>query len=187
MKRILIVLIAAMPVAGFAQSAKVTTAVMNYRDYNNTKDFASLQKAKDAIDLATNHEDTKGEAKTWKYRGDIYLAMFESTMKSETDKLVDITDANKKTMAAYQVTPSNDLDAAQEAYRKVIELDKKNIYTSDSKNALSRCAVHYQNKGIALYNAKSYTEAIPVFENAFTVNSALGSVDTEHGERCNLR
>lgn len=180
MKKILIFLIAAMPVAGFAQSAKVQTAYGNLRDYRGSGDLTSLQKAKDAIDLAAVHEDTKDQAKTWHYRGQIYQAMYEHLLKAETDKLTDITDANKKTMAAYQTTPTNDLDVAQEAFRKVLELDKKNIYTSEAKTSLNRISLHYQNKGIALYNAKSYGDAISVFENAYTVNSTLGVVDTSN-------
>jgi tetratricopeptide (TPR) repeat protein len=180
MKRILIVLIAAMPVIGFAQTQKVTTAWKNLEDYKRSKDFTSLQKGKEAIDIAITHEDTKNEAKTWLYRGQLYQAMYEHLLKAETDKLADITDASKKTMGGYQATPVNDLDVAQEAFRKVVELDKKNTYTAEAKNSLSRCAAHYQNKGIALYNAKSYADAIPVFENAFTVNSALGIVDTSN-------
>lgn len=180
MKKLLIVLIAAMPVAGFAQTAKVTTAWKNLEDYNRSKDPSSLVKAKDAIDLAVAHEDTKNDAKAWKYRGQVYQLMYENTLAMETEKNKDITDANKKTMMAYQLTPTNDLDVAQEAWRKVLELDKKNIYTAEAKNSLNRCAIHYQNKGIALYNAKSFAEAVPVFENAFNVNKSLGIVDTSN-------
>jgi tetratricopeptide (TPR) repeat protein len=178
MKKLLIIMIAAMPILAQAQSAKVVTAFRNLDDYKRSKDPASLVKAKEAIDLAINHEDTKNEAKTWAYRGQIYMTMYETSLKAETDKLTDITDPNKRTIAGYQNTPTNDLDAAQESYRKVLDLDKKAVYTAEAKNTLSRCAVHYQNKGIALYNAKSYGEAINIFENAYNVNTALGMVDT---------
>jgi tetratricopeptide (TPR) repeat protein len=180
MKKLLIVLIAAMPAVGFAQSGKVTTAWKNHQDYQKSKDPASLQKAKDAIDLATVHEETKVEPKTWKYRADIYLDLYELALRTATDNVKDVSDVNKKTMMGYQNAPSVDLDAAQEAYRKVLELDKKNVYTAASKNALGRIATHYQNRGIALYNVKSFAEAVPAFEKAYEVNGSLGVQDTNN-------
>lgn len=178
MKKLIILLVTAMPIAGFAQTGKVTTAWRNLTDYQKTQDVTSLTKAKDAIDLAAAHEETKADAKTWNYRGHVYMSLYELSLKGETEKLKDISDPNKKTITGYQNTPVNDLDQAQEAYRKVLELDKKNVYSAEAKNGLAKCAMHYQNKGIALYGAKSFENAVPAFEKAYETNKALGIVDT---------
>jgi tetratricopeptide (TPR) repeat protein len=177
MKKLIIMLIAAMPLAGFAQSAKVITAWKNLQDYKTSGDPASLQKAKDAIDLATANEDTKQEAKTWLYRGQIYMALYELALKNESEKQADPA---KKVALGYQLTPSNDLDVAQEAFRKTLELDKKSAYTKEAKDPLKRSASHYENKGVSLYNSKLYAEAVPAFEKAYEVRTALnpGVTDT---------
>ena len=163
-------LVAAMPLAGFAQSAKVTTAWRNLEEYKTSGDIQSLQKAKEAIDLATAHEETSMQAKTWFRRGEVYMALFEHALKAETEKQADPA---KKTALGYQLVPAGDLDVAQEAFRKSIELDKKNDFSKDAKAALKRSASHYENKGVSLYNSKLYAQAVPAFEKAHEVRTAL--------------
>lgn len=177
MKKIIIVMLAAIPFTGFAQTSKVTTAWKNLGDYKTSGDPQSLQKAKDAIDLATVHEETSKEAKTWVRRGEVYLALYEHALRAETEKQ---TDPAKKVALGYQLTPTNDLDVAQEAFRKALELDTKKSYTRDIKEPLKRIASHYENKGVSLYNSRLYPEAVPAFENAYQVRTALnpGTVDT---------
>ena len=48
-----------------AQGAKVTSAASNIK-------YGELAKAKDAIEEAVVHEKTKGQAKAWMVRGDVY-------------------------------------------------------------------------------------------------------------------
>lgn len=170
-------LVAAMPFTGFAQTAKVTTAWRNLEDYKTSGDIQALEKAKEAIDLATAHAETSQEAKTWLRRGEVYMALYEHTLRAETEKQADPA---KKVALGYQLTPTSDLDVAQEAFRKTLELDKKKSYTREAKEPLKRSASHYENKGVSLYNSKLYAEAVPAFEKAYEVRTVLnpGTIDT---------
>ena len=90
-----------LPVLGWAQSAKVQTAYRNMSDYETSKDVSSLMKAKEAIDLACNHEDTKEKAKTWVYRTEIYYYLFKNNIEQEEKKLASITNKNERLTKAY--------------------------------------------------------------------------------------
>jgi tetratricopeptide (TPR) repeat protein len=81
-----------------AQKPNVINAYNSLRNDN-------LAKAKGYIDLASEHEDTKNDAKTWFYKGNIYFAIAIS--KTEKIKALD----------------SNALTKAQEYYEKANNLD----------------------------------------------------------------
>lgn len=81
-----------------AQKPNVINAYNSLRNDN-------IAKAKGYIDLASEHEDTKNEAKTWFYKGNIYFAIVIS--KSEKVKSLD----------------TNALPKAQEYYEKALNLD----------------------------------------------------------------
>src|SRR5438046_1173079 len=90
------------PVIMTAQSAKVQTAWRNLTDYETSKDVSSLMKAKEAIDLASNHEKTKEEAKTWVYRAKIYYALFKNAIEQEEKKLAaTVSDKGERLTKAY--------------------------------------------------------------------------------------
>ena len=73
MKRILFsVLMVGAFTSSYAQNNKVVSAY-NYMKYDD-----ELDKAKEAIDLAIKHEQTKGKAKTWMYRGHVYSKLADS-------------------------------------------------------------------------------------------------------------
>lgn len=177
-KKIVLISIIATTSMSFAQQNKVVSAWKYLNDFYSYKEVSSLAKAKEAIDLASEHADTRDGAKTWLYRGKVYQAVYEQNFKVELEKLTDITDNNKKTLTAYQNTPTNELDQAQQAYAKTRQLDEKKIYFQESTQKLNECSRHFENRGIALYNAKLYADALPAFESAIAVNTLLGQVDT---------
>ena len=101
MKKVAILLVVVMSVTlTFGQSAKVQSA---YNYFNNGK----LDKAKENIDLAAQHEKTMNKAKTWFYLGNIYQLLYASE-DEEYKKLAD-----------------NALDIAYDGYKKALELDQK--------------------------------------------------------------
>ena len=178
MKRIALLLIAAMHVVyGYGQTGKVITAYRFYQDFNDTKDINSLNKAKDAIDLANDNADTKNEAKTQVYRGQIYLAIFDYNLRNETEKLISITDPNKKTLMGYQNTSSLELDTTYRAFAKARKLDEKGKFKTDIDPSIDRIAAHFENKAIADYNAKKFTESLPSFERAYEIKGIKDSTD----------
>jgi len=167
-------------VIAYPQQAKVVTAWKYLSDYNEEKDVKSLQSAKEAIDIAAADEATKAEAKTWWYKALIYHSLFEYNLKANTEKLTDISDPNKKTLIGYQTTSTEELQLAYEATNKVKELDTKNKYTPEIAPRQGVFSKHFENKGIACYNAKVYADALPMFEKAIEINTALGIVDSNN-------
>src|SRR3954466_12245189 len=108
MKKIALLLIAVMPAfTGFSQNSKLVNTINYLRDFNNSHEIESLNKAKENIDLASANPDTKDMAKTQKLRAEVYVTIFENDLRMETDKLMTtITDPNKRNLAAYQNTSS---------------------------------------------------------------------------------
>ncbi len=155
-----------------AQLAKVVAAYKYLGDFNDTKDVQSLNKAKEAIDLASSNEDTKEQAKTHNFKCQIYLAIFDYNLRTQTEKLNMIADPNKRTLTGYQNTPTADLATAYEAATKTKQLDEKGKYKSDIESALIRISTHFDNKAIADYNGKKYAEALPSFEKVYEIKGA---------------
>jgi len=137
------------------QKAKVVSA------YNYLK-YGEVDKAKEAIDIAVSNEKTKEIAKTWYYRGGIYLAIYES--KDQNVKALD----------------TNALTVAYEGFIKASELDVKGHYTEDITKKLEYCSVYFVNQGVKDYSATKYESALTSFENAIAINSRpeFNKIDT---------
>ena len=98
-------------------------------------------RAKTAIDKCIEYDDTKAEAKTWLYRGNIYLMI--EYMKETKDSVL------------YKRLCSNCVETAYESYMKARELDAQLVVTSmriqTPKDGLKRCVevlVGYSYKAI---------------------------------------
>jgi len=141
--------------SAIGQKAKVVSA------YNYLK-YGEVDKAKEAIDLASTHEKSIKLAKTWYYRGRIYLAIYES--KDPTVKALD---------------PSA-LNIAYESLIKASDLDVKEQYTDDVTNKLEYCSVYFVNQGVKDYSDTKYESALSSFENAIAINNrpAFNKIDT---------
>src|SRR3954471_10447059 len=92
----------------FGQSIQV----QNMINYLRNKDF---EKAKASADAAAEHESTKGSAKMWMNRGNVYKAIYADTSKKVRD-----------------VDPEAE-EKALDAYTNCLKLDKDNIYKEDAK------------------------------------------------------
>ena len=184
MKKITLVLIATVTVfTGVAQNAKIVNAKNYLRQFGESKDIHDLNLAKENIDLATVHPDTKDMAKAHTVKAQVYLTIFDNSLRVENEKLTSITDPNKRNLAAYQNTSSAPLSEAFTACSTSKTLDTKGNYTSEVVNYIRSIAGHYENKAIADYNAKKYADALPSFEKAFEIN---GSKDTTSLANCAL-
>ncbi len=155
--------------AGFAQSAKVTSAYKYFTDYQREKDVDYLMKAKESIDLAAEHPDTKENAKTHVYKGQIYMAIFERNLRVNTEKSTE-TDLKKKEAFGYQATTTDELNASFDAFIKAKSLDTKGNYTAEVSNNINRAAVFSTNKGVYDYNSKNYPAALTSFELAYKIS-----------------
>ncbi len=136
-----------------AQNSKRTSA-WNYLKYGK------LDKAKEAIDAASEHPKTMKDAKTWFYRGNVYLS-------------IQLSDEEK-----YKELDPDALDKSYDAYITAMELDKKGEFTKDVNDRILVCAEQYYNKGVNKFNEKNYEEAMKSFEKAGKVNKSLGKIDT---------
>lgn len=179
MKKILVLAIAILATAGIAnaQKNKVTTAYNAKESYKREKDPADLTKAKTNIDDASVHADTKDDAKTWFYRGEIYLLLYNQDFTNTMNGIKDVSDAGKKRSMAYVTTPTANLVEATNAFLKAKTLDKVKVYDGIAIG-LGDCYMHSQNVGIANYNQQKYAEAFPMFELAISISSSNGVTDT---------
>ena len=87
MKKVsLLIVAAALVISGSAQNVKIVNAKNYLRDFTESKDIESLKKAKENIDLAAAHPDTKDQPKTQTLKAQIYLTIFDNDLRLETEK-----------------------------------------------------------------------------------------------------
>jgi len=140
----------------YAQPNNVVTAYMQLQE-------KQLEDAKEKIDAASQHEKTKGVAKTWYYRGKIYMAIYNDMISSGKE---------------YGMKVENVLLEASKSYKTARGLNTDRI----DKNQLDR---EYQitgnyllNEGVSLYNDKSYAIATSLFKGTIAVQKDFGIVDS---------
>jgi len=140
MKSIITFTLAACSAIAVAQSNQV----LNSYNYLKNKEYA---KAKEATDLASVHESTKGSAKMWMYRGNVYKAIFED--KDEKVRNLD-AEAEEKSL---------------EAYMNCLKIDGKDeIYKPDVKGPLVIAASAVNNKANWYAQNKVYDKALRCYE-----------------------
>lgn len=139
----------------YAQKAKVTSA-------NSYLTYGEIDKAKEAIDLATTHEKSLNLAKTWFIRGKVYHAIYES-----------------KDMAINTLDPKS-LLIAYESYIKALKLDVKDRFGNDVHKKLEICSMQFINQGVTEYSAGQYNDALISFQNSLSINAMpkFNKVDT---------
>ena len=175
MKRIILSVVAAVTIlTASAQPAKVVSAWKYLKDYKDSQDPDYIVKAKEAIDLASENPDTKDQAKTQVYRGQIYLELFKKNLRAENEKNKD-ADPKKKEAAAFQAVSPTELLTAYDAFAKAKSADAKGNYTTDINNGIGEITVYISNKAVYDYNAKNYAAALSDFEKAYEIT---GSKDT---------
>lgn len=152
---------------GFSQNSKVVSAY----NYNND---GKLAKAKENIDAATVHVKTMGNAKTWFYRGKIYLNIYNSQ-----DSI-------------YKNLDPDALPKAYEAFKKAQGLDTKKQYMVEILTLLPAVGESYFNFGAKKYNEgmtalnardsvlsrAEFKNSVTAFETAYTIYEGMGRIDT---------
>ena len=154
MKKLIILLIAVFIVTGLSAQNSKRTSAFNY--FKNGK----LDKAKEFIDPTITHEKTMNVAKTWYYRGNIYLQIARSDNPE------------------YKALDPNALQVAYESYKRCAELDSRGEFTTDVKQNFRVIASNFFNQGVAAYNEKDYAKAAESFQNTFIAYQEIGVVDT---------
>lgn len=155
-------------ITSHSQNVNLNSAISYYEDYTKFNSAKSLPTAKEKIDLAAANETTKDKFKTWFYRGQIYLALFDLNLKNEMNKSTE-TDNNKKLIAAYNVIPMTEVDEALVSFKKEIELDVKKIYLNEANAKIKVIADHYNDKAYSCLVNKNYSETIVYYEKAYDI------------------
>lgn len=126
---------------------------------NNAK--IMLQKAKVAIDKASQHEKTMNDAKTWHYYGITYYKIAAYPEFNDLD-----TEA---------------LDKATEAFRKIaeIDLDYYQANEGDIYQHVDGIAINYFNQGSPANDAGDYNKAIDCYRKAYEAKLIIGQKDND--------
>jgi tetratricopeptide (TPR) repeat protein len=143
MKKIIFLILFNLAAAGaFAQGGAVTSAV-------SFQQQGILDKAKEQIDKATVHEKTKGKAKTWYYRGEIYrgIAADQTGIYSKLD--------TNATVVAY------------EAFKKATEVEPGSSFAKKAEDGLKQ--MHFY-AGAQKYKNADYAGALELFKQATNAN-----------------
>ncbi len=177
-----------------AQKGKVQTAWRALSDYESTladgkPDIAFLNKAKEAIDLALNHADTKNQGKTHAYKVRIMYDLYSYALSQEMKKLeATVTDKKERTELAYGTVPTTYLEEAQQQIDKIQAVDPKYLATiqdgfsgktqlseDDAKFMLAAAQMKMEISNIAAgkYKAKKYEEAGDYFYKLAELNTTL--------------
>ena len=119
-----------------------------------------LDKAKKSIDAASVHEATVNDAKTWFYRGNVYL----------TIRLTDNPE--------YKKLDPNPLQVAYDSYNKAIQLDKDKEFYEDIMQRMMVVGEQFYNNGVESYQKKNYEEALTSFAITTKIAESSGRVDT---------
>jgi len=130
------------------------TAVVNA--FNNLRK-GKIEKAKEYIDEASENDDTKGDAKTWFYKGNIYLAI--AANPDEAITALD-TDALSKSYEYFQKAISMD---------KEVSNDMLNI--SNPFDGIKIIAVEWSRKGQIAFEQKDYYKAFKSYEKSNQYNN----------------
>lgn len=139
-----------------AQKSKVRLAQTYIKPHYN-----ELKEAKKSIDLAIENEKLVKKAKTWKVRGEVYLAITQ-TDKDEFKSLCD-----------------NPLQESYTSYKKALELDTKNRYKKDIEKHLIIIDKLLINKAIDYYNENKYKDALLSFESVLNIDTLLKIKDID--------
>lgn len=131
----------------YGQSNKVVSA-WNYMK----PEYNELDKAKEAIDEASQHPKTSTQAKTWYYRGMVY------------DKLYNTKDEKFKNL------DPNPLKEAYLSYVKAKQYDDKDRYGKDILFKLTVVGTEFFNKGSMEYEQKKYKDALESFETVIAIS-----------------
>ncbi|MBR5665607.1 MAG: tetratricopeptide repeat protein, partial [Bacteroidales bacterium] len=155
MKRMLAILlmVAWTGTVAFAQKSAVNSA---YTHYGNQY----WDKAKRYIDAASVHPDTKDDAKTWMFRGNIYLMIANEQ-------------ASEKPNPKYANLCENAIDTAYEAYRKASQLNpdiRVSMRIADPVTGLAFCSDFFFNQAYTALKEEKYDWAYDRGEKAYKSN-----------------
>ena len=172
MKNSILVLVGALLVSSlsFGQKKNETSAAVEFKNkyapamQSGDMEIAkkTILSAKEYIDLAAEHPDTKESAKTLYYKGEIYVAIADlADRKADSDLSAMVTDAF--------------LQQAVESIKKAHD-DKK--WSSDAGEASYRARFSLDKQANGKYKADKFSDAARLYQWQEAFASAVGVIDS---------
>jgi len=124
----------------------------------NALNGGELEKASSYIEECMDNSKATDKEKTWRYRGQIYMAIAQ----------------NAELKAAHP----DALQKSADSFLKAKEIDTKGSYESDNNRGLQILQIMALNSGVEDYNAKNYSAAISKFEVSQKIAKSKGAIDT---------
>lgn len=138
MKKIALLVVATIfVICGFAQNVKIVNAKNYLRDFNESKDIESLNKAKENIDLAAAHADTKDQAKTQTLKAQVYLTIFDNNRRLETEKLTVIGKKKEAIIAQFGQPKNTVITTDASGATELLEYPNFNFYIGSKGTVVS--------------------------------------------------
>jgi len=178
-----------------AQKSKVQTAWRGLSDFEETlkdgkPELSYLTKAKEAVDAALEHPDTKNQTKAHAYKLRISYALFQYNLTEEIKKLEPtIKDKNERILVAYGKISLVDFEVAIKELNTIRDLDPKflqsiqegllngaaNLDDDELKFALAAQQMKIESANIASgkYKNQNYAEAADFFYRTAVMNTIL--------------
>lgn len=153
-----------------AQKSAETSAVLEFRNFGSSMKKESMDgaknailKAKEYVDEAASHDDTKESPKTLFYKGEIYMAILSLGMATgDADLLSKVGETG--------------MDEAIAAYKKGFEVSNK--FDGDIKESIYRKKMEVEGFTGMLYEASKFKEAIELYDAQVKLSDAIGEIDT---------
>lgn len=165
--------VVAISTVAFGQKKNVTNAAVEYGnnkmfpmsmaspDFDAAKTIESIKRAKEFIDLAAAHEETKNDQKQYRYQGLIYSAVAALSVFDST---------------AFDIEPDAALEKSLTAFSNGLNAGKR--YTQDIVDDTKKWAYLFEMAGGQLYQTEKFAEAGESYMYAAKYKKAGGTVDT---------
>lgn len=163
-KLFLAIAFVALGMAASAQTLNVQSAIRDLQNANREtkadKVLKYLQRAKEEIDLACANESTKGDAKTWCYKGLIYSKIGGEAIKPGSKAATDYPDW---------------CEQAAQAALECKRLDKDNEFADNNNTVFRFIGQEYYQRAINTYNNDhDYAKAMSQCEQAISMFNESG-------------
>lgn len=153
----------------FGQKAVETSAAVEFKNNfmpafmsgDMVKAKTSIVKAREFVDAAAAHPDTKESPKTLFYKGEVYYYLL--FMKG----LDSVTFANVK---------ESDFDESMAAFNKAYTISNK--MDADIEESIGQKKMMLDQGAVKLFNDKMYSEAMEVYDAQVKLSGALNRIDT---------
>lgn len=154
----------------FAQKANETSAALEFRKYGESLmkgefDAAkkALTKAKEYIDLAAAHADTKESPKTLYYKGEVYSGFISLGMMTQDTNFL-------------KIAGEDAFDVAVASFKKGYAVSDK--FDGEIRDAIYGKKMEMEKFSTLLYAGNAFKEAMQIYDAQVQLSDAINQVDS---------